>query len=79
MLVPRTRMIGVALSLGTMGGAIFFRTVSPLGIGPHGDGGTLFKKAVFTFSLAGFVLFAHRAAAIALLSALRSRLRPAWA
>ena len=78
-LIPRTRMIGAALSLGTMGGAIFFHTVSPLGIDPYGDGGTLFKEAVFTFVMAGFVLFAHRSEAIALLGAPRARFLPATA
>ena len=75
-LIPRTRMIGAALSLGTMSGAIFFHTVSPLGIDPYGDGGGLFKEAVFTWVMAAFVLFAHRGEAFALLSALRARLLP---
>jgi uncharacterized membrane protein YphA (DoxX/SURF4 family) len=78
-LIPRTRMIGAALSMGTMGGAIFFHTVSPLGIDPYGDGGQLFKEAVFTFLMAAFVLFAHRAEAFALLVTLRGRLLPAGA
>lgn len=73
---PRTRMIGAALSLGTMSGAIFFHTVSPLGIDPYGDGGTLFKEAVFTWFMALLVLFAHRAEAVALLGWLRSRFLP---
>jgi uncharacterized membrane protein YphA (DoxX/SURF4 family) len=73
-LIPRTRMIGAALSLGTMSGAIFFHTVSPLGIDPYGDGGQLFKEAVFTWFMAAFVLFAHRAEAFALLAMLRARL-----
>jgi len=78
-LIPRTRMIGAALSLGTMGGAIFFHVVSPLGIDPYGDGGALFKEAVFTFFCAGFILYAHRAEAFALLAVLRARLLPAAA
>ncbi len=75
-LIPRTRMVGAALSLGTMSGAIFFHTVSPLGIDPYGDGGGLFKEAVFTWFMAAFVLFAHRAEAFALLGWLRGRLLP---
>jgi len=78
-LIPRTRMVGAALSLGTMSGAIFFHVVSPLGIDPYGDGGTLFKEAVFTWFMALFVLFAHRAEAVALLGWLRSRFLPAAA
>jgi uncharacterized membrane protein YphA (DoxX/SURF4 family) len=75
-LIPRTRMWGAALSLGTMSGAIFFHTVSPLGIDPYGDGGGLFKEAVFTWFMALFVLFAHRAEALAVVAALRTRLMP---
>ena len=78
-LIPRTRMIGAALSLGTMSGAIFFHTVSPLGIDPYGDGGQLFKEAVFTWFMAAFVLYAHRTEAFVLLNTLRARLRPAAA
>jgi uncharacterized membrane protein YphA (DoxX/SURF4 family) len=75
-LIPRTRMFGAALSLGTMSGAIFFHTVSPLGIDPYGDGGTLFKEAVFTWFMALFVLFAHRDEAFAAIAWLRARLLP---
>jgi uncharacterized membrane protein YphA (DoxX/SURF4 family) len=75
-LIPRTRMWGAALSLGTMSGAIFFHTVSPLGIDPYGDGGGLFKEAVFTWFMALFVLFAHPAEALAVIAALRARFLP---
>ncbi|MGK7868271.1 DoxX family protein [Falsiroseomonas sp. E2-1-a20] len=75
-LIPRTRMWGAALSLGTMSGAIFFHVVSPLGIDPYGDGGGLFKEAVFTWFMALFVLFAHRAEALAVIAALRARFLP---
>jgi uncharacterized membrane protein YphA (DoxX/SURF4 family) len=78
-LIPRTRMIGAAGSLATMSGAIFFHTVSPLGIDPYGDGGVLFKEAVFTWFMAAFILFAHRDEALALLGWLRARLLPAAA
>ncbi|MGG5885789.1 DoxX family protein [Falsiroseomonas sp. HC035] len=75
-LIPRTRMWGAALSLGTMSGAIFFHVVSPLGIDPYGDGGGLFKEAVFTWFMALLVLFAHRAEALALVAKLRARFLP---
>lgn len=65
--VPATRMIGAALSLGIMLGAIFFHTVSPLGIDPYGDGGVLFKEAVFTATMAAFILWVKRGEARALL------------
>ena len=33
--IPWTRIVGAALALGVMSGAIFFHTVSPLGIDPY--------------------------------------------
>jgi hypothetical protein len=66
-------MIGAALSLGIMLGAIFFHTVSPLGIDPYGDGGVLFKEAVFTAAMAAFILWVKRDEARAFLA----RLAPA--
>src|SRR5689334_5210319 len=36
--IPATQVVGAALSLGIMSGAIFFHVVSPLGIDPYGDG-----------------------------------------
>jgi uncharacterized membrane protein YphA (DoxX/SURF4 family) len=59
-LLPWTRVPGAALSFGTMAGAIFFHTVSPLGIDPYGDGGVLFKEAVFTLGMAALILVLHR-------------------
>lgn len=44
LVIPRTQIFGAALSLCIMTGAIFFHTVSPLGIDPYGDGGVLFKQ-----------------------------------
>jgi hypothetical protein len=58
--IPRTRMIGAGFSLGIMSGAIFFHVVSPLGIDPYGDGGVLFKEAVFTWFMALFILWVKR-------------------
>jgi uncharacterized membrane protein YphA (DoxX/SURF4 family) len=59
-LLPWTRVPGAALSFVTMAGAIFFHVVSPLGIDPYGDGGVLFKEAVFTLGMAALVLALHR-------------------
>jgi uncharacterized membrane protein YphA (DoxX/SURF4 family) len=59
-LVPRTQAFGALFALGIMSGAIFFHTVSPLGIDPYGDGGTLFKEACFTWAMAAFVVFVRR-------------------
>lgn len=66
-LIPRTRVLGGALALGIMSGAIFFHLFTPLGVDPYGDGAKLFKEACFTWVMAAFVLVAHRAEAIALL------------
>ena len=43
--IPRTQVIGAAMSFGIMTGAIFFHLASPLGVDPYGDGGVLFKQA----------------------------------
>jgi uncharacterized membrane protein YphA (DoxX/SURF4 family) len=59
-LIPRTQAFGALFALGIMSGAIFFHTVSPLGIDPYGDGGTLFKEACFTWAMAAFIVFARR-------------------
>jgi uncharacterized membrane protein YphA (DoxX/SURF4 family) len=58
--VPRTRTPGAALSLGIMSGAIFFHVVSPLGIDPYGDGGTLFKEACAVWLSSAFILVVNR-------------------
>lgn len=65
-LVPRTQAFGALFALGIMSGAIFFHTVSPLGIDPYGDGGTLFKEACFTWAMAAFICFARRDELLAL-------------
>lgn len=72
-LLPWTRVVGAALALGVMTGAIFFHLVSPLGIDPYGDGGTLFKQACAVWACAAFILWVRRHDAIALL---RPTLRP---
>lgn len=81
MLIPRFRVLGAGLALGTMSGAIVFHTVGPIGIGPDGDGGKLFKEALFTWAMAALILVIHRAEAAALLRRglrlLHGRVRPA--
>lgn len=57
---PRIQAFGALFALGIMSGAIFFHTVSTLGIDPYGDGGTLFKEACFTWAMAAFVVFVRR-------------------
>ena len=59
-LIPLTRVYGALLTIGLMSGAIFFHTIGPIGIDPYGDGGKLFKEAMFTWAMGVFILFAHR-------------------
>jgi uncharacterized membrane protein YphA (DoxX/SURF4 family) len=59
-LIPRTQVLGAALTLGIMSGAIFFHTVGPIGIDPYGDGGRLFKEACFTWTMAVHILLVRR-------------------
>jgi hypothetical protein len=50
-----------------MSGAIFFHTVSPLGIDPYGDGGVLFREACFTWLMALFIVAVRREELLTLL------------
>ena len=65
--IPETQVVGAALALAIMSGAIFFHLVSPLGIDPYGDGGVLFKEAcaVWLSSLAILAIRRRQAAALA--------------
>lgn len=69
--VPATRLLGGLGAMALMSGAIFFHVVSPLGIDPYGDGGTLFKEACAVWACAAFVVWAYRADAVALAHGLR--------
>jgi uncharacterized membrane protein YphA (DoxX/SURF4 family) len=64
LIIPRTQIFGAALSLCIMTGAIFFHTVSPLGIDPYGDGGVLFKQACATW-ISSLVIVVLRADTVA--------------
>lgn len=77
--IPATRLAGAVLAFGIMAGAIFFHVVSPLGIDPYGDGGVLFKEAVFTLLMAGFIIWVKRDEVWPMLGRLRSWLRRAEA
>lgn len=66
-LIPRTQGVGGLFAAGIMAGAIFFHTVSPLGIDPYGDGGVLFKEACFTFLMGLLVAWIRRGQILALL------------
>jgi uncharacterized membrane protein YphA (DoxX/SURF4 family) len=57
--IPPLQVLGAALALGIMSGAIFFHLVSPLGIDPYGDGGVLFQEACSVW-LSSLVILAIR-------------------
>lgn len=59
-LIPLTRAWGGLLTIGLMSGAVFFHAIGPIGIDPYGDGGGLFKEAIFTWCMGVFVAVAHR-------------------
>jgi len=75
-LIPHTQALGGLLTVGIMGGAIFFHTVSPLGIDPYGDGGVLFKEACFTFLMGLFVVWVRRDDLLVFARDILRRLRP---
>jgi uncharacterized membrane protein YphA (DoxX/SURF4 family) len=66
LLIPATQVVGAALALGIMTGAIFFHLVSPLGVDPYGDGGVLFHQAcgVWLSSVVILLIRRHRAVAL---------------
>lgn len=61
------QVLGAVLALGIMSGAIFFHTVSPLGIDPYGDGGVLFEQACSVWVSSVIIIAIRRRDAIALL------------
>jgi uncharacterized membrane protein YphA (DoxX/SURF4 family) len=64
--IPATQVVGAALSLGIMSGAIFFHLASPLGIDPYGDGGVLFKQACTVWLSSLLILAIRRRRAVVL-------------
>ena len=59
--IPGLQVAGAAVAFGTMAGAISFHLLTPLGIDPYHDGGTLFKEACtnLVFSAAILVIRRH--------------------
>jgi uncharacterized membrane protein YphA (DoxX/SURF4 family) len=66
LIIPATQVLGAALSLGIMTGAIFFHLVSPLGVDPYGDGGVLFHQACAVWLSSLVILLIRRRRAVAL-------------
>ncbi len=59
LLIPKTRVIGAIMSLGTISGAIFFH-LTKLGIEIKGDGGLLFYLAIAVFVLSLILIILHK-------------------
>ena len=64
--IPRTQVLGAAMALALMTGAIFFHVFSPLGIDPYGDGAVLFKQACGVWLSSLIILGIRRREGIAL-------------
>jgi uncharacterized membrane protein YphA (DoxX/SURF4 family) len=64
--IPATQVVGAALALAIMSGAIFFHLASPLGVDPYGDGGVLFKEACAVWLSSLAILTIRRRQAVAL-------------
>jgi uncharacterized membrane protein YphA (DoxX/SURF4 family) len=75
-LLPWTRVWGAALAFATMAGAIFFHSASPLGVDPYGDGGVLFREAVFTLFVSAGVMVLHRHEWRGWINLIRGRIAP---
>jgi hypothetical protein len=65
--IPVTQVVGAALALAIMTGAIFFHLVSPLGVDPYGDGGVLFKEACAVWLSSLVILAIRRRQAVVLI------------
>ena len=72
----RLGVLGPAIGLAVMTGAISFHLFTPLGIDPNNDGGGLFMAAVGVWFSLAILLFLRRKEAIALLGDLKSALFP---
>ena len=55
--VPRLRILGAAMAIGIMTGAIFFHLFTPLGVNIMGDGGELFILACGVWLSGWAILF----------------------
>lgn len=72
----RLGVLGPAIGLAVMTGAISFHLFTPLGIDPNNDGGGLFMAAVAVWFSLAILLFLRRQEAAALLGDLKSALFP---
>ncbi|MFO1072475.1 MAG: DoxX family protein [Geminicoccaceae bacterium] len=60
LVIPGLQVAGAAVAAGTMAGAIGFHLLTPLGVDPYHDGGTLFKEACTNLVFAIAILAIRR-------------------
>jgi hypothetical protein len=58
--IPGLQVAGAAVAFATMAGAIGFHLLTPLGVDPYHDGGTLFKEACTNLVFAAAILAIRR-------------------
>jgi hypothetical protein len=58
--IPGLQVAGAAVAFATMAGAIGFHLLTPLGIDPYNDGGTLFKEACANLVFSAAILMIRR-------------------
>lgn len=73
----RLGVLGPAIGIAVMTGAISFHLFTPLGVDPNNDGGGLFMAACATWVCCAILLFLRRSEASALLGDLKRALFPA--
>lgn len=72
----RLQIVGAAVAVAVMTGAISFHLFTPLGIDPNNDGGGLFVAAVVVWVSSIAMLFIRRKEALAVLKGLKETLLP---
>jgi hypothetical protein len=77
--LKRLQMLGAAIGLAVMSGAVSFHLFTPLGIDPNNDGGGLFAAACTLWALTLSLLVVRRAELFALLGDLRRAFVPSTA
>jgi DoxX-like family len=60
LVVPGLQVAGAAVAFATMAGAIGFHLLTPLGVDPYNDGGTLFKEACTNLVFSAAILAIRR-------------------
>lgn len=67
LVIPGLQVAGAAVAFATMAGAICFHLLTPLGVDPYHDGGTLFKEACTNLVFSAVILVLRRKEIVPLL------------